>query len=333
MKMGKKKYKPIDVKVADMSDEELNAIIQLRKKIDKPEKREAYIRGLYYISNVDSDYSEAEKALVEGSACALGINREKLDEIISDMESNKKPVSTFSAIGDKKFKDMLFEEMGMLTYLKGYQLMAEDKALKKVAKEMDIPEEKAEKKLLDLYMRAQGAVPSKSLASKVALGAGGIVIGAAICAVSAGVAAPAIGALIGSSMGLSGAAASSAGLALLGGGSLAAGGGGVAAGTAAVVATGAVVGGGGAAAALSVKENIAGAYDKKTLKAVIKKQQKDNLTKQQITENLIKAIETQKARLVELEKMKVSKRDIASVKLQIANLEASKAELELEMGE
>ena len=42
--MGKKKYKPIDVKVADMSDEELNAIIQLRKKIDKPEKREAYIR-------------------------------------------------------------------------------------------------------------------------------------------------------------------------------------------------------------------------------------------------------------------------------------------------
>ena len=228
---------------------------------------------------------------------------------------------------------MLFEEMGMLTYLKGYQLMAEDKALKKVAKEMDIPEEKAEKKLLDLYMRAQGAVPSKSLASKVALGAGGIVIGAAICAVSAGVAAPAIGALIGSSMGLSGAAASSAGLALLGGGSLAAGGGGVAAGTAAVVATGAVVGGGGAAAALSVKENIAGAYDKKTLKAVIKKQQKDNLTKQQITENLIKAIETQKARLVELEKMKVSKRDIASVKLQIANLEASKAELELEMGE
>lgn len=331
--MEKKIYNPIDVRIADVNDDELEAIMQLRKKIDKPEKREAYIRGLYYISSIDSDYSDAEKALVEGSACALGFNKSKLGEVISDMESTPDPTLSFTTVGDKRFKELLFEEMGVLTYLKGYQLTIEDKALKTIASEMGIPEEKAERKLLDLYMQSQGVAPSKSLASKVALGAGGIVIGAAICAVSAGVAAPAIGALIGSSMGLSGAAASSAGLAILGGGSLAAGGGGVAAGTAAVIATGAVVGGGGTAAALSVKENIAGAYDKKTLKAVIKKQQKDNLTKQQITENLIEAIKVQKKRLEELEQMKVSKRDIASVKLQIANLEASKAELELEAGE
>lgn len=72
-------------------------------------------------------------------------------------------------------------------------------------------------------------------AKKIALVAGGTVVGGAACFLTAGAAAPAVGAFIGSTfMGLSGAAATSAGLAALGGGALAAGGGGMAAGAAAV---------------------------------------------------------------------------------------------------
>jgi hypothetical protein len=63
--------------------------------------------------------------------------------------------------------------------------------------------------------------------------AGGAVLGA----ITGGLAAPLVGAAIGSTMGLSGAAASSAGLALLGGGSIAAGGLGMAGGTALVSAS------------------------------------------------------------------------------------------------
>jgi hypothetical protein len=63
-----------------------------------------------------------------------------------------------------------------------------------------------------------------------------------ICALTAGFAAPIIGAAVGGLMGLSGAVATSAGLAFLGGGALATGGFGVAGGTAALVGGGSVVG-------------------------------------------------------------------------------------------
>lgn len=69
--------------------------------------------------------------------------------------------------------------------------------------------------------------------------AAGVVLGL----LTAGLAAPVVGAFIGGAMGLSGAAATSAGLALLGGGSLAAGGLGMAGGTALIAGVGGVVGG------------------------------------------------------------------------------------------
>lgn len=69
---------------------------------------------------------------------------------------------------------------------------------------------------------------------KFLLGAAAVVGGGALCFVTGGLAAPAIGAAVGSAMGLSGAAATSAGLAAIGGGSLAAGGLGMAGGTAVV---------------------------------------------------------------------------------------------------
>ena len=71
---------------------------------------------------------------------------------------------------------------------------------------------------------------------------GSAVGGGVLLAVTGGLAAPAIGTLIGTGMGLSGAAATSAGLASLGGGALAAGGAGMAGGTAIVVGTGAAIG-------------------------------------------------------------------------------------------
>lgn len=323
--------KPVDVRVANLSDEDLDLIVALRKKIKKPEEREGYVQGLYFISVIDNDYSKEEQTLVEGVACALGINEKNFATIKDSVNQNPKAIQAFASLGNKGYRERLFEEMGALTYLKGYQLTAEDKALSSVAKEMALAPEKAERTLLNLYMESQGMSSSgalKSTGAKVALGAGAIVAGAAICAVTAGAAAPAIGAAVGGLGGLSGAAATSAGLATLGGGALAAGGGGIAAGTTAVIAMGAAVGGGSAAVALSVKANIANACDKKKLQAAIKKQQKERMTKQEIVDNLIKAINMQKQRLAVLEEKSACKRDIASTTLAIANLEAQKYKIE-----
>lgn len=74
------------------------------------------------------------------------------------------------------------------------------------------------------------------------------VVGVGLGVVTGGMAAPLIGAAIGSAAGLSGAAATSAGLATLGGGSIAAGGFGVAGGTALITSVSAVVGAGAGAA-------------------------------------------------------------------------------------
>lgn len=73
------------------------------------------------------------------------------------------------------------------------------------------------------------------------------VVGLGLGAITAGMAAPLIGAAVGATAGLTGAAATSAGLATLGGGSLAAGGFGVAGGTALITGLGAVTGAGVAA--------------------------------------------------------------------------------------
>ena len=102
------------------------------------------------------------------------------------------------------------------------------------------------------------------------LGAGAGV--AALGVATAGVAAPAIGGVIGGAMGLSGAAATSAGLAWLGGGSLAAGGFGMAGGTALLAALGAAGGGGlGAFAAAQTEKSQAKQLDLeiKKLRALI----------------------------------------------------------------
>lgn len=322
---------PINMKLAEADDETLEAVILLRKKVGGQEERLGFVKGLFYISLVDSDYTEDEKSLVEGTACALGITEDALACIEQEVrDAPDASVASFATAGSKKYRQQLFEEMAALTYLKGYQLAEEDRAMMKVAKAMDIKDDKAEKTMYELYMAMQGFdVSKKATVAKAAIGVGAVAAGAAICAVTAGVAAPAIGAAIGGMQGLTGIAAVNAGLAALGGGAIAAGGGGIAAGTAAIIAAGAVAGGGAAAVGLSVKENISAAHDKKKLQAAIKQQQKDNMTKQEITENLIKAIELEKARLKQLEDLHASRRDIANIELQIANLQAQKAEIAL----
>ena len=327
------KRRPIDMRIVDATDDDLRAIQDLRFKFWNVEDRPLYVKGLYYISLADSDYSADERTLVEGVACALGVNEEALEEIKNEIvEDPDGAARSLAGLSSGKLRNQLFEEMAKLTYIKGYQLATEDEVLMKVAPILGVKANKAEKILSDLYMGAQGFdVSKKSTFAKVAIGAGAIAAGAAVCAVTAGAAAPAIGAAIGGLQGLSGAAAANAGLAALGGGALAAGGGGIAAGTAAVVTVGAVAGGGAAAVGVSVKENISAAHDKKKLQATIRQQQRDNMTKQEITENLIQAIELQKARLAQLEALHASRRDIAQVERDLANLQAQKAEVELGM--
>jgi len=78
---------------------------------------------------------------------------------------------------------------------------------------------------------------------KAVVGTAVVVGGGALCWVTAGAAAPAVGAWVGSTfLGWSGCAATSSGLALLGGGSLASGGLGMAGGTALISGVGAATG-------------------------------------------------------------------------------------------
>lgn len=77
-----------------------------------------------------------------------------------------------------------------------------------------------------------------------------IAVASFAAAITGGMAAPAIGSMVGGLMGLSGAAATSAGLAFLGGGAIATGGFGIAGGTVAIIGGGAILGGVGTGSAV-----------------------------------------------------------------------------------
>lgn len=122
----------------------------------------------------------------------------------------------------------------------------------------------------------------------------------ALCVVTGGLAAPAIGAAVGSSvLGLSGAAATSAGLAAIGGGSLAAGGLGMAGGTAIISA----VAGGVAVVTTAVATNVAeGAKAKKqneALRSELRQSNVDNATKQKVILQLNQQVEELKKALAD----------------------------------
>lgn len=315
----------IDLKIADASDADLKAILEVREKYSDDE-RITLIKGLVYIANTDGEYSDYEKQVIAGTACTLGINQEKLEELSSEI-FGKGSAELFTAIKKKAFRDEFFTELISLSYIRGYQTQSEDDELRKIAGIIGIPEKKAVALLEDMYFISQGIERksgNSSTAAKVGIAAGAVVVGAALLAMTAGAAAPAIGAFLGNAAGLSGAAATAHGLALLGGGAVAAGGGGVALGTAVIVTAGGIIGAGTGALSASVIGNIANSHDKKQLKAYVIKEMKDKKTEQEITDNLIKAIEIQKERISALEKANASRRDIQHATEMFENLKYQK---------
>lgn len=118
-----------------------------------------------------------------------------------------------------------------------------------------------------------------------------------LCVVTGGLAAPAIGAAVGTSMGLSGAAAATAGLATLGGGSLAAGGMGIAGGTALIQAVAGGVGMIGTGIVSNVAEAAKSKKQNKELREELSKANLDSETKQHVIEKLNAKIESLKMTL------------------------------------
>lgn len=122
----------------------------------------------------------------------------------------------------------------------------------------------------------------------------------AVCVFTGGLAAPAVGAIVGSTfMGLSGAAATSAGLAALGGGALAAGGAGMAGGTMLVQAVAGGVGILGAGVATNAVEGAEAKKQNEDLRTEMHDQNLDNATKQKIIIQLNKKVEELKNALAE----------------------------------
>lgn len=317
-----------DMKIADLTDEELKAIIDIRKKYSE-EERIVLIKGLYYISMADGEYADFEREMLESTACTLGYNTEKTNSIIKDITADDDPKVLFNDV-KLMFKEPLFTEMVSLTYVKGFQTQDEDDCLKRTASALGLSEKKTESILEEVYLSSQGISQGSAIRStlaKVGIGVTAVAASAALFAVTAGAAAPAIGALLGHGAGLYGAAASAHGLALLGGGTLAMHGGGVAAGTALITTLGGALGAGTGAFGTSVYANIASAQDKKKLKSTIIKQMKEDKTLQEITDNLVTALEVQEKRIEELEKLNASKRDIQHAKTAYENLLTQKEEV------
>lgn len=144
----------------------------------------------------------------------------------------------------------------------------------------------------------------------------------ALCVVTGGLAAPAVGAAIGSTfMGLSGAAATSAGLAALGGGALAAGGAGMAGGTLLVSAIAGSIGVGAMAVGATVAEGTKAKKENSELREKLKNSNQSEATKQQIIKQLNEKLERLKAEL-NAEKIKgdASAKKINSLEEQIDDL-------------
>lgn len=131
----------------------------------------------------------------------------------------------------------------------------------------------------------------------------------ALCVVTGGLAAPAIGAAVGSSvLGLSGAAATSAGLAAIGGGSLAAGGLGMAGGTAIISAVAGGVGAMTTAIATNSAEGMKAKKQNEELRSELRKSNIDNATKQKVIMQLNEQVEKLRKALAD-EKSRADKSD------------------------
>ncbi|WP_156995771.1 hypothetical protein [Paenibacillus stellifer] len=144
----------------------------------------------------------------------------------------------------------------------------------------------------------------------------------ALCVVTGGLAAPAIGAVVGSSvLGLSGAAATSAGLAAIGGGSLAAGGLGMAGGTAIISAVAGGVGAVTTVVATNVAEGAKAKKQNEELRSELRNSNIDNATKQKVIMQLNEKVEKLRRALAD-EKARADKSDdrIGLIEEQLADM-------------
>lgn len=150
----------------------------------------------------------------------------------------------------------------------------------------------------------------------------GACIGAgALCVVTGGLAAPAIGTVVGSAMGLSGAAATSAGLAALGGGAIAAGGAGMAGGTMVVSAIAGSIGVGAMAVTTTLAEGAKSKKENSELRSKLRDANESDATKQEIIKQLNQKGERLKAELkAERAKSNALQEKIISLEEQIEDI-------------
>ena len=166
--------------------------------------------------------------------------------------------------------------------------------------------------------------PSAAKRARQRLGMRGVAIvgvGAVAGVATAGMAAPAIAAAIGGSMGLSGAAAASAGLAWLGGGAVAAGGAGMAGGTAVLGALGVSGGAGIGGAAAAATSHKAIEAQRLQLVALVKLGLQMDEETQEIMRDQVRLVDQEIARLIDAKSRARSKeeRDTIEAELEKVN--------------
>jgi hypothetical protein len=216
------------------------------KDLSLPEKQ-AIIQFLIWQSHRDGELTAQEQEFLKNIADQMGLKDlpksdelKKLDDpypVLKHLKTKESQLLLLKLLIQVSFADEVYdarerEALVVTAKILGWPLNTVD------AIEHELTEN-LKAKLTDLNSENQEfstAVTQKSQEWdwwKIGQIAGAAVVGGAALVVTAGVAAPVLGGLIGTQLlGLSGAAATSAGLALLGGGSLAAGGAGVAGGIA-----------------------------------------------------------------------------------------------------
>ena len=244
----------------------------------------AVLKTLLWLSYTDGQLSKEEKEVINSLANAMKISN--FDPIKESKNLTNDLNSILKFIKRQEAKEFLVKQIIHLCYCDGFYDAIERKALVNIAKGLGESSNFIEKlevnyaqEILDSHTTSTSQNNDLDEAAKkhktskgwdwgrVAYISGLTMAGGAVVAASGGIAAPAIGGLIGSQfMGLSGAAAISAGLAAIGGGSLATGGLGMAGGSAIITS---VFGLGGAVAGASSGWNLKGELDEFTITSVV----------------------------------------------------------------
>lgn len=176
--------------------------------------------------------------------CFEGLNLTKLSAKLATLTDFKKRIILFEAVLYEPFFDLKIRSLSGLRRetedeIKSDSPMRKEKLYKiyTLGSEVGVKKKELESALSIFEDSIKKITPSRVF-QRLAV----VIAAATALAVTAGVAAPAIGTMIGGYLGLSGAAATSAGLALLGGGALSVGGFGMLGGTIVIIGGGGILG-------------------------------------------------------------------------------------------